>query len=195
MKVIGIVGGMGAGKSSVVELIKENSKAYVINADHIGHDVLKKDQIGYIPTVERFGTEILGEDGEINREILGSIIFSDPIKRETLNKISHPLIYNRVKKEIMKITQQGSYDYIVVDAALLIEIRLIELVDEVWGVYAPLDAQIQRVMLRNDFSKGEATQRVLSQLPWEETKKVTHVIIDNTGDMSYAKEQVLSLLG
>ena len=162
MKVIGVVGGMGSGKSTVVQIISEFTKAYIINADHIGHTILKKDHRGYIPVVEYFGTKILGEDGEINRSILGKIVFSDAKKLQALNQISHPLIYEYIKQEINIILQQGAYEYIIIDAALLIEIGLNFLVDEVWGVYAPIDLRIQRVMLRNGFSKQEAIKRISS---------------------------------
>lgn len=194
MKVIGVVGGMGSGKSTVVKLISESVKAHVINADYIGHLILKKGHIGYTHIVENFGTEILGQDGEIDRGILGSIVFSDKIKLKALNEISHPLIYDHVKKEINNILQQGIYRYIIIDAALLIEIGLIPLVDQVWGVYAPMDIRVQRVILRNGFSKEEAIRRISSQLPWEEIKKITHIQIDNSKGVGYTKEQVLSAL-
>lgn len=194
MKVIGVVGGMGSGKSTVVQIISELTKAYIINADHVGHMILKKDHRGYIPIVEHFGRGILGEDGEINRSSLAKIVFSDAEKLQALNEISHPLIYAHVKQEINIILQEGAYEYIIIDAALLIEIGLNFLADEIWGVYAPNDLRIQRVMLRNGFSKHEAIKRISSQLPWREMKKTVDIEIDNSREVSYTKEQILSLL-
>ena len=194
MKVIGIVGGIGTGKSTVVQLLRELTNAYVINADHIGHLILKKGEAGYTPVLEAFGDGITGEDGEINRQELGKIVFSDPNKLKELNKISHPLIYNKAKEEINYASKKEKYDYIIIDAALLIEIGLIELVDEVWGVYTSPCTQIKRIMLRNGVSEEEAKKRISSQLPWSEIKKVTHVEINNDTTIKSTKEQIEKLI-
>ncbi len=194
MKIIGVVGGMGSGKSTVVHLLSELAKTYIISADHIGHRILKKGNPGYTLAIETFGKEIVGEDGEINRGILGSIVFSDPAKLEQLNQISHPLIYKKVKEEIEVAASKDVYDYIIVDAALLIEIRLIELVNQVWGVYLPFETQVERIMLRNSLSKEEAIKRISTQLPWLEIKKRTDATIDNGGTMGSTKEQIEYLL-
>ncbi len=144
--------------------------------------------------LETFGDGILGEDGEINRQELGKIVFSDPTKLQELNKISHPLIYNKAKEEIDYASKKDEYDYIIIDAALLIEIRLIELVDEVWGVYGSPETQTQRLMLRNGISEEEAKKRISSQLPWSEIKKVTHVEINNDNTIESTKEQIEKLI-
>lgn len=194
MKVIGIIGGIGTGKSTVVQLLTELTDAYVINADHIGHFILKKGEAGYAPVLETFGYEILDEDGEINRHKLGKIVFSDPNKLKELNKISHPLIYDKAKEEIDYISKKAKYDYIIIDAALLIEIGLIELVEEVWGVYTSPCTQIKRVMVRNGISEEEAKKRISSQLPWSEIKKVTHMEINNDSTLKSTKEQIKKLI-
>lgn len=194
MKVIGVVGGMGSGKSTIVGLVSEIVNTYVINADAIGHSILKKGNPGYIPVLETFGDQILELDGEINRSALAKIVFSDPEQLQKLNNISHPLIHNRVKKEIDFALKNKSYDYIVVDAALLIEIRLVELVHQVWGVYVPQEVQVQRVMLRNSLSKEEALRRIRAQLPWDQIKKIINVEINNTATIEHTKEQIKNLL-
>lgn len=194
MSVIGIIGGMGVGKSTVVALIRELTTAYIINADDIGHEILKKGNPAYKPVLEAFGPQILGAEGEINRRALGKIVFSDGAALAKLNQISHPMIYNMVKEEIQAALKQGSYRYIIVDAALLIEIGLTELVDQVWGVYAPKDMQINRIMMRNGLSKEEARERILTQLPWDEIKKVVDIEINNTGSISSIKEQIKCFL-
>lgn len=194
MKVIGIVGAIGSGKTTIVELIDELTNAYVISADHIGHNILRKGNPGYKPVLEAFGPRILGKDGQINRKILGQIVFSDPSKLDQLNKISHPLIYKEVKQKISWAKQKATYDHIVIDAALLIEIRLIELVDQVWGVHIPEAMQIKRIMNRNGISKEEARKRMATQLPWDEMKKVVDVVIDNSGTVGCMKEQISELL-
>lgn len=194
MKIIGVVGGMGSGKSTVVHLLNELTSTYIINADHIGHAILKKGNLAYRPVIDAFGEEILGEDQEIDRGILGSIVFSDPVALQKLNRISHPLIYKKVKEAIQIVQEEGTYAYIIIDAALLVEIKLIELVDEVWGVYVPLETQIERVMGRNKLSKEEALKRISSQLPWEKIKQFTHYQINNGGTITQTKAQIEKLL-
>lgn len=194
MKVIGVVGGIGSGKSTVVTLITETIKGYIINADHIGHEILRKGNGAYYPLLESFGKEILGEDGEVNRKKLGQIVFSDAKKLQQLNYITHPLIYQAVKNQISAISKTNLYDYIIVDAALLIEIKLIELVDEVWGVYAPLEVQINRIMQRDGFSYTEALKRIESQMAWDKIKPFVDIEINNSGDIKKTKEQIFSLL-
>lgn len=194
MKIIGVVGGMGSGKSTVVQLLSELANTYIINADQIGHTILKKGNPAYCPVIEAFGERILGEDGEINRRILGTIVFSDPIELQKLNRISHPLIYKRVKEEIEEALNRGIYDYIIVDAALLIEIKLIELVDQVWGVYLPLETQVRRVMLRNKLSKEEALRRISTQLPWTELKKFVHLEINNESTVEQLKQNLKGII-
>lgn len=119
---IGITGGVGCGKSTVLNLIKENFNAFIIMADDVAKDLMKKGKKGYDETIAFFGDEIIDEiTGEIDRPKLASVIFSNPNKRIVLNSIIHPV----VKKEIVSMITQAKiddkYDYIFVEAALLLD--------------------------------------------------------------------------
>lgn len=194
MKIIGIVGGIGAGKTTVVSMFVELCSAYIIGADEIGHQILLKNGKGYEKVVKAFGTEILDEEGHIVRARLARIVFSDPHALETLNGISHPLIYDEVKRQIEQCKADGSWDLVVIDAALLIEIGLIRLVDTVVGVYADEATRVSRVMQRSGLSEDEAKKRIAAQKAWQTFEDLSNHVIDNSKSYQNTKNQVEKLI-
>ena len=117
MKVIGIVGGIGAGKSTVVALINEIQPIHSISADLIGHEILKKGQRGYAPVIATFGKGILDEKGEIIRKRLGEIVFQNPQLVKKLNAITHPIITQVIKERIELYQQTTPGQHIILEAA------------------------------------------------------------------------------
>ncbi|MGL4736646.1 MAG: dephospho-CoA kinase [Cellulosilyticaceae bacterium] len=194
MKIIGIVGGIGAGKTTVVSMFVELCHAYIIGADEIGHQILLKNGSGYDRVVEVFGAEILDEEGHIVRSRLGQIVFEDRAALDTLNGISHPLIYSEVKSQIERCKEEGGWDFVVIDAALLIEIGLINLVDTVVGVYAQEATRVARVMTRSGLSEEEAKKRIAAQKPWETFEKISNHVIDNSESYQNTKDQIEKLI-
>ncbi|MGL6174267.1 MAG: dephospho-CoA kinase [Cellulosilyticaceae bacterium] len=194
MKVIGVVGGIGAGKTTVVSILSTLKEAYIIGADEIGHQLLLKEGKAYERVIQTFGESILDEDKNIIRARLGEIVFSDKEKLNELNKISHALIFEEVKHQIEACKIGKLYEWVIIDAALLIEIGLIRLTDEVVGVYAEEETRIQRIMERNNLSREEALKRIKSQKKWEEFKKVSSSIIDNSFSYEQTKDQIQQLI-
>lgn len=194
MKVIGVVGGIGAGKTTVVSILSTLKEAYIIGADEIGHQLLLKEGKAYEQVIQVFGEGILDEDKNIIRARLGNIVFSDKEKLDDLNKISHSLIFEEVKRQIEVCEASKLYEWVIIDAALLIEIGLIRLTDEVVGVYAAEETRIQRIMERNNLSREEALKRIKSQKKWEEFKKVSSSIIDNSFSYEQTKDQIQQLI-
>ncbi|HHW67209.1 dephospho-CoA kinase [Defluviitalea raffinosedens] len=191
MKIIGLTGGTGSGKSTVVLLLSQLTKAYIIDADKIGHQIILKGQPAYYDIIQHFGREILKEDGEINRKCLGKIVFSDKNSLKILNQITHPRIKEEILKKIEQIKKSySSYNYIVIDAALLIEAQLHKIVDEVWVVYAEEEKRIQRIMKRDGLNMEQAANRIKAQMPWEEMKKYADQIIDNGKDEEFTLKQL-----
>lgn len=191
MKIIGLTGGSGSGKSTVAILLSQIAHVYIVDADQIGHEIILKGKPAYYSIIESFGKDILKEDGEINRKKLGQIVFNDKCLLNTLNNIMHPLI----KKEIMNIIKGiknsgGSYHYIIIDAALLIESKLHIIVDEVWIVYAREDIRIKRIANRDNITESQAKKRIDSQMSWEKMKKYGDVIIDNGKNKEFTIEQL-----
>ena len=121
MKVIGITGGVGAGKSSVLALLKEMCSCDIIQADLVARNIYHSGNIGFKKVVDIFGEQIVGEDGEINRPLLADIIFKNPNKRIVLNSIIHPLVKQEIINQINNHKIAGDVDYCFVEAALLIE--------------------------------------------------------------------------
>ncbi len=187
MKVIALTGGIGTGKSTVSNLFKEKGVT-VIDLDQLVRDLQKPGKDVYNRIVEAFGEEILDANGEIDRRKLGSIVFLDPEKRETLNKIVHPKVLSELKDRLFKLEKKGE-KLIVVEIPLLYELGLQKLFDAVILVYAPEDLQIKRVMARDSLSKQEAINRINSQIPIEEKRKKAEYVIDNSGSLENTRQQ------
>lgn len=194
MKVIGVVGGMGVGKTTIVSLFKERNKIYVISGDEIGHKILRKDGRAYYSVIEAFGPLILDNNHEISRKKLGQIVFHDEAKLSLLNKITHPIIYDEIKKEIESTKSTNEYDFIIVDAALLFEIGLDKLTDIIIGVYAEDSIRIKRIMQRDLFTEEEAKRRIKSQKKWEEYNKIPDYVIDTSFSIDYTKDQLAKII-
>lgn len=194
MKVIGIVGGIGAGKSTVVALMNEIKPIHSISADLIGHEILRKGQKGYRPVIEAFGESILDESGEIVRERLAKMVFGNPGRLEKLNAITHPLITEIIKERIVSYQQIAPSQHIVLEAALLIESGLIQLTDVVIAVYAEVSERTKRVMMRDGIDETQMIRRLKAQKEWEEIERVADYIIDNSISLEATKMQIQQIL-
>ncbi|PHV71451.1 dephospho-CoA kinase [Sporanaerobium hydrogeniformans] len=194
MKVIGVIGGIGAGKSTVIEKIREYTATYVISADCIGHGILKKGQPAYVPVIETFGEGILDSKGEIVRKALGEIVFKDAKQLEKLNALTHPLICEEVERQINWCKKQAAYDFIVVEGALLLEVGLGKLMDIIIAVYADEETRIKRVMLREGFTKEQVLSRFKAQKKWEEFQEAADFVIDNGISLEKTCEQIKKIV-
>ncbi|XP_063210285.1 dephospho-CoA kinase domain-containing protein isoform X2 [Chroicocephalus ridibundus] len=192
MFLVGLSGGIASGKSTVVAVLRELGCA-VIDADVIAREVVQPHLKAYQRIVRYFGTEILLENGEINREALGNIIFSHPEKRQLLNSITHPEIQKEMLKQILKYFVLG-YRYVILDIPLLFEnSRLTKFMKYTVLVYCDPPTQLSRLMKRNGLSQAEAEARIASQLPLDEKRKLASHVIDNSGDRQSTRRQVLRL--
>ncbi|KAM6107896.1 dephospho-CoA kinase domain-containing protein [Pterocles gutturalis] len=192
MFLVGLSGGIASGKSTVVAVFRELGCA-VIDADVIAREVVQPRLKAYQQIVRYFGTGILLENGEINREALGNIIFSHPEKRQLLNSITHPEIQKEMLKQIFKYFLLG-YRYVILDIPLLFETkRLTKLMKHTVVVYCDPPAQLSRLMRRNGLSQAEAEARIAAQLPLDEKRKLATHVIDNSGDRESTRRQVLRL--
>ena len=176
MFVIGLTGGIGAGKTQVSKFLQDHG-ATVINADLVGHEAYLPHTETWREVVAAFGEDILDDEEQIDRRKLGAIVFSDPAHLQRLNSIVHPRIYAMIQDRIESLANDG-VDVVVVEAALLIEAKWTPLADEVWVVTAPREQVLSRLTGRG-MSSEQALARIESQMPQDE--RVTHAdaVIEN----------------
>ncbi|MFR1766129.1 MAG: dephospho-CoA kinase [Lachnospira sp.] len=194
MKVIGITGGVGCGKSTVLSLIKEHFNAYVIMADDVAKEIMTKGSEGYNAVIEFFGKSILADDGQINKSVLADIIFSNSNKRMVLNSIVHPLVKKKIVEQITSLKIQNIYDYVFVEAALLIEDHYNVFLDEMWYIYAPEDIRKKRLMESRGYSQAKIENIFKSQLSEKEFRDNCDVVIDNGQNLDDTLHELVKLL-
>ncbi|MGE1015229.1 dephospho-CoA kinase [Bacillus wiedmannii] len=190
--VIGLTGGIASGKSTVSQMFRELSIP-VIDADIIAREVVERGKPAYSKIVEVFGTEVLQEDGELDRPKLGSVVFYNEEKRLQLNKIVHPAVREEMNTQKEKYIKEGM-QAVVLDIPLLFESKLTSLVDRVLVVAVKPHTQLERLMKRNNFSEEEATARIQSQMPLEEKVKNADEVINNDGTIMGTKTQLQVIL-
>ena len=176
IKVIGLTGSIAVGKSTVTRYLREHGFE-VVDADEISRHALDIGKECYNKVVERFGC--VKEDGGIDRQQLGQLVFSDPLKKKQLEDIIHPYVCQKIKEEIQASHEQ----YIFLDVPLLYEAGLDALCDSVIVVDLPLEKQIERLMERNHIEKQAALHLIQQQMSSEEKRKKADYIIDNSCDL------------
>ena len=194
MKIIGLTGGIASGKSTVSQFLKELG-AVTIDADKVGHEAFKPDTETWREVVAAFGKEILNPDGEIDRQKLGKIVFSDSQALARLNQIVHPRIYALAKARIEDYRRQG-VKVVVLEAPLLLEVdppSLADEVDEVWVTVAPEAVVLKRLKDKTELSEAQSLARIRSQLPSEERVKHADVVIDTDCGLDEMKARVEKL--
>jgi len=192
MRVIGLTGGIAAGKSTVTETLRAAGAA-VIDADKVGHEAYQPGTETHAALVEAFGGEILADDGQIDRRRLGAIVFADPEQRRRLQAIVWPRMKQMMREQLDALSAQGT-KLAVVEAAVLIEAEWQDLMDEVWVVQVPEEVAMQRLIARNGFSAEDAQARIRAQLSNAERSRHAQVIIDNSGSVEDARRQVEAAL-
>lgn len=193
MKVIGLTGGTGSGKSVVSKSLAE-AGAVIVDADQIAHEIILKGEPAYQEIIEYYGTGILDEDGNIIRKKLGEIVFHDEEKLVFLNRCTHKYICAEVDRQIAAAKAAGTAKAIVLDAPLLLEAGLEQVCDGVWVVYADPEVRAQRVMARDGVTYELAKARIANQKSWEEYKQAADTVIDNSKDLAYLQGQLYELL-
>ena len=187
--VLGITGGVGSGKSTVLDILEQNYGATIIQADLVAKELMEPGQASYLAIVREFGEEILMPDRTIDRGKLAAIVFADEEKRLLLNSLTHPLVEDETKKRIA-----ASEGLIVLEAALPKEAGFKRLCDSVWYIYVPEEIRIERLMASRNYTREKCLQIMASQLSEEEFREYADVVIENGGSQSETAEQIAELL-
>ena len=182
MVIAGLTGGIASGKSTVSAFL-EAAGAIIVDADKIAREVVQKGQPAWREIVGVFGRSILLPDGEINRILLGDIIFNDPAQKQVLNRIVHPGVIAETATRLAEIGKNRPDAVVILDVPLLIESGMDTGLSDIIVIYVPESVQIQRLMTRDALTQAQALARIRSQMPIEEKKKRATIVIDNSGSL------------
>lgn len=186
MKIIGLTGGIASGKSSVSKYIKELGVP-VFDADEVARIALMPNSKYFDKVIDIFGEEILTIDKIIDRKKLADIVFLDKSKLDSLEKVVHEYVLEKLKEFL---ENNKNEEKVVLDVPLLIEVGWHDFADEVWVVSLPLQDQIKRAILRDSISKEKVEARIAAQLSLAEKSKYADKIIDNSGSFEETKKQI-----
>ena len=193
MRVIGITGGVGSGKSEVLRYLKEAYGAWVCQMDETAKELQRRGTTCFRRIVEHFGERVVSAEGELDRAALSVIVFSDERELQALNEIVHPEVIRQVRGDIEEKRAQG-LEFYVVEAALLPDVGR-ELCDELWYIYTEEKVRRERLKASRGYTDERITQMIASQ-PWEARfRSACTAVIDNSGDFEDTKRQIGERLG
>lgn len=192
MIIIGLTGGIGSGKSTVSDILKEQGIP-VVDGDRIAREVVEPHRPAYDEVVRVFGTEVLQQDGTLNRKHIGEIVFSDPEKLSMLNSITHKEIYRVILERLESLKETGT-TLVFLDVALLFETGFDQLTDRVWVVDAPDAVRVERIQKRDGLREEEILKRIQSQMSREMRNTKGDLVLDNSKGREELKAQILQEL-
>jgi dephospho-CoA kinase len=190
--VVGIVGGIGSGKSVVAELLRKQN-GYLVSADQLGHEALRQTDIR-ASVVARWGKEILNEDGQADRKKIGKIVFAEPEELRFLESLVFPYIEKRIWQEIARAEGQPAVKFIILDAAIMMETGWHRFCYKTLFVDAPREIRLARLEASRGWSEKELNRREMAQMPNEEKKRRADVIILNDEGVEKVARQVQAAL-
>ena len=194
MKIIGITGGVGAGKTEVIKIIEQLCSCIVVTADRLARKLEQKGEVCFEPLLDLLGDEVLDENGEIDAAKMARMIFA-PGAEDLLagvNAIVHPAVKTRILQMIREEEKKGT-DYFFIEAALLIEDHYDTIVDEMWYIYADEDTRRKRLKESRGYSDCKIDDIFASQSSDDVFRRFCSVVIDNSGSIEDTKIQLTEL--
>ena len=199
MKVIGVTGGVGSGKSEILHYLNTHYPCRIVMADEVGHEVMRRGQPAYEPLVNLLGSvpggPLLDPDGEIDRKEMAARIFSEESLRQQVNALIHPAVRVYIEDEIAREREKEASgaadtpDYFILEAALLIECGYRDVVDEMWYIYCDPKVRAERLLRSRGYSDEKTAAICAGQLSEEAFRAGSDVVIDNSGDLADAFRQ------
>lgn len=195
MRLIGVTGGVGAGKSSILEYIKKHYKCRIYLADEVAHLVKEKGENCYYRLVELLGDEVLEpESGQIDKKKMAAMIFRDEELLERVNDIVHPEVRIYLEKRVEEERNNPEIELLFIEAALLIEAGYKDMVDEMWYIYATEEVRRKRLKESRGYSDEKISQIMEAQLSEEEFRFSCDFVIDNSGSLRKTYKQIKNKL-
>jgi len=186
---IGLTGGIATGKSTVSQMLVKRG-AILIDADVIAREVMEPGHPVLLSVRERFGPNVIHDDGTLNRKRLGEIVFSDPEKLRALNDLTHPAIRAEMRRRMADYEAANAKRLVVVDVPLLYESGLNTMFEQVMVVYVPRELQLERLMQRDELTLEQAEARIRAQMDIEHKKERADILIDNSLGMDKTELQI-----
>lgn len=193
MKVLGITGGVGSGKSQVLAYLQETYGANICQLDEVAKKLQQRGGSCFEQILLAFGENVRGADGELNRERLGQIVFRDKEKLQILNQIVHPEVKRWVQQDISEKKAEGVSIY-VIEAALMPDAGYDDICQEMWYIYTEESVRRIRLKASRDYSDEKITQMIQSQPSEEQFRKISDVVIDNSGSFEETKKKIGELI-
>ena len=190
MRVLGLTGGIGSGKSTVARMFRELG-ADVVDADLLARKVVEPGQLALREIARAFGGQVIEPDGRLDRSKLAAIVFADPAARARLNAITHPPIRERIRQEVEARRDQSGT--LILDIPLLLETPRPGFLERVIVVWVDAATQIRRLTERDGLSETEARRRIAAQMPLDAKQSMADDVIDNSGTLEGTRRQVKAL--
>ena len=194
MKIIGITGGVGAGKSRVLYLLEKEFGAYIVEADLLAKNLMKPGKRVYNKVVEKFPEVIPSEGAEIDRMKLASLVYADKSKLKMLNGLVHPEVKEWIREDIEKHRLDKKCKLYIIEAALLIQDGYKEICDEIWYIRAETETRVKRLMESRNYSEEKAYSIIKNQPADDYFIDNSDRVIDNSGDFLQTNEQIINIL-
>lgn len=189
MIVIGITGGVGSGKSEVLKYLGEHYDAAVIQADTVGHLLMRKGNCCYQPVIDLLGSSIIEDDGELGRRRIAALVYADDKLLAGLNQIIHPAVKSCISQEMAREEKLGRA-FFFVEAALLLEDHYDRICDEIWYIYAEEAVRRARLKMSRGYSEEKISGILKNQLSEAEFRSRCQYTIDNSGNFENTKIQI-----
>ena len=189
VRVIGLTGGVGAGKSRILDILQTEYGAEIIVADQVAHELMEPGHEGYEMVIRALGNSFLKPDGTIDRPLLSALIFHDQNALETMNGIIHPMVWKTIKDKICS----SQADLIVVESAIMGR-EQDDIYDEMWYVYTSEENRIRRLKENRGYSRERSLSIMKNQLSDEEFRELADRVIDNNGTVEEVKAGLEALL-